>query len=94
MPQALSVIWDLVKYEKKSPAIAQTLLKFDSVLGLQIDKEENMNLPEDVLEIIKQRNIARENKDWNKSDELRDKLINLGYTVKDTKEGTSVTFNK
>ena len=43
------------------------------------------------MQIIEERKIARENKDWNKSDELRDKLVNLGYTVKDTPNGMLVS---
>lgn len=91
MPQAMSVIWDLVKYEKKSPLLAKTLLKFDNVLGLNIDKEEKIDLPEEIMQIIEERKKARENKAWNKSDELRDKLVNLGYTVKDTPNGMIVS---
>lgn len=94
MPQAMSVIWDIVRYEKKSPSLARTLLKFDSVLGLNIDKEEKMNLPEEIVQIVEERKKARESKDWNKSDELRDKLISLGYNVKDTKDGMIVRFEK
>ena len=91
MPQAMSVVWDLVKYEKKSPLLAKTLLKFDNVLGLNIDKEEKIDLPEEIMQIVEERKKARENKDWNKSDELRDKLVNLGYTVKDTPNGMLVS---
>lgn len=91
MPQAMSVVWDLVKYEKKSPLLAKTLLKFDNVLGLNINKEEKIELPEEIMQIIEERKKARENKDWNKSDELRDKLVNLGYTVKDTPNGMLVS---
>ena len=90
MPQALSVIWDVVKYEKKSKLLAELLLKFDTVLGLNIDKEEKIDLPEEIINIVEERKQARLNKDWNKSDELRDKLMSLGYTVKDTKDGMEV----
>ena len=91
MPLALSVIWDIVKYEKKSKALAELLLKFDSVLGLNIDKEEKIDLPEEINQLVEERKRARLNKDWNKSDELRDKLLALGYTVKDTPDGMIVS---
>ena len=90
MPQAMSVIWDLIKYDKKSPKIAKLLIKFDLVLGLNIDKKEEVNLPEEILNILEERKEARKNKEWNKSDELRDKLKELGYIVKDTKDGQIV----
>jgi len=93
MPLALSVIWDVVKYEKKSSSLANLLLKFDNVLGVNIEKEEVVELPEEIMQIVEERKLARNNKDWQKSDELRDKLVSLGYTVKDTKDGMEVNKN-
>ena len=90
MPQALSTVWEVVKQEEKSLEFAKLLKKFDEVLGLNIDKEEKMNLPENITEIIKEREQARKDKNWSKSDELRDKLFSLGYTVKDTPNGMIV----
>ena len=52
-------------------------------------KEENV-LPEEVLELVNARNEARTNKNWAESDRIRDILIEMGYTVKDSKEGTIV----
>lgn len=94
MPLALSAVWDVVKYEKKSPVLAQLLKKFDTVLGLNIEKEEKVDLPEEIKKIVEERKVARENKDWKKSDELRDKLLFLGYNVKDTKDGMTVELKK
>ena len=93
MPLALSVIWDVVKYDKKSKTLAELLLKFDSVLGLNIEKEEKIDLPEEIIKIVEERKEATVNKIWAKSDELTDKLISLGYTVKDTKDGMEVNKN-
>lgn len=91
MPQAMSVVWDVVRCPQKSKQLAQLLLKFDEVLGLQIDQVETETLPEEILAIVEQRKQARENKDWATSDQLRDKLQGLGYDVKDTKEGMQVS---
>ena len=93
MPQALSVVWEVVKQEKKSPEFAQLLKKFDKVLGLNIDKEEEFEIPEEIMQIIEERKQARIEKNWNKSDELRDKLISLGYNVKDTSDGMKIMLN-
>lgn len=90
MPVAMSVVWDVIKNPKKSKKLEKLLLKFDEVLGLDLynyEKEENV-LPEDVQELVSQRNLARQNKDWSESDRIRDILIQKGYTVKDSKEGT------
>jgi ribonuclease J len=62
------------------------------------DAEEFINnnvkeqeLPAEVWAIAEERFSARQNKDWAKSDQLRDKLIELGYTVKDAKDGYTLT---
>ena len=88
MPLAMSVVWDVAK-APKSKKIAELLLKFDSVLGLEISKIDNKEeeIPEKVKELAKERLIAREEKEWEKSDLLRDQIANLGYVIKDTKDG-------
>jgi len=44
-------------------------------------------IPADVKAVAEERFAARKNRDWAKSDELREKLKTMGYTVKDSKEG-------
>lgn len=92
MPLAMSYVWEAIKYEKKSPEIAKLLIKFDSILGLKIDKEnkEEQELPEEIKELIEKRNKARNEKNWEESDKLRDLIKEKGYTVVDTKDGCNV----
>jgi cysteinyl-tRNA synthetase len=85
MPQALAVVWDILK-NNKSKEYAKLLLKFDTVLSLDFEKEENIEISDEVKEILNLRKQARENKDFKTSDDLRDKLNELGYNVKDTKD--------
>lgn len=40
--------------------------------------------------MVEERKQARQNKDWAKSDDLREKIEQAGYIVKDTKEGMTV----
>ena len=90
MPSAMGVVWEVVRNEKKSPKLAKLLLKFDTVLGLKIDEEtskEKTDIPEEILELVQERQEARNNKDWAKSDELRELINEKGYDIKDTKEG-------
>lgn len=87
MPQAMSVVWDVVKHEKKSKSFANLLKKFNEVLGLNIDTEDKLELSDEALDILEKRKIARDSKDYALSDNLRDKLKELGYIVKDTKDG-------
>ena len=92
MPVAMSVVWDVIKNPAKSKKLQNLLLKFDEVLGLDLknyQKEENV-LPEEIAELVKERNEARSNKNWAESDRIRDILIEKGYTVKHSKEATIV----
>jgi cysteinyl-tRNA synthetase len=57
---------------------------------LQLQKDERA-LPSDIAALVEARRIARLAKDWQKSDELRAKLTELGWEVRDTKEGQKVT---
>ena len=91
MPLAMSVVWDVAKNNVKSKKFADLLLDFDQVLGLKLDEVSKVELPDEIMSIINDRKIARENKDWAESDRLRDLLNEKGYNVKDTKDGMEVT---
>lgn len=92
IPLAMSFVWSAIRYEKKSSKIAELLIKFDTVLGLEIEKEDKseIQIPEEILKLVEERNIAREEKNWQESDRIRDLLQEKGYVVKDTKEGTKI----
>ena len=91
MPIAMSVVWDVVRYPKKSKALANLLLKFDSIMGLNIDKEEEKEeIPEEIQKLLEERKIARENKDWELSDKIRDIIKEKGYIIKDSQKGMIV----
>ncbi len=88
--KALALVWEVFK----TPFSAGSKLAFiqfaDSVLGLDLLKEdikEEAVLPVEVTLLLKHREIARRNKDFKLSDEYRDKIAALGYTVKDTPDG-------
>ena len=91
MPLAMGVVWEVAKNQNKSKKFADLLIKFDTVLGLKIDEKDEIELPKEIQEIIDKRKKARENKDWTKSDELRNLLEEKGYLVKDTKEGMEIS---
>lgn len=92
MPLAMSIVWEAAKQNIKSKQIAELLLKFDEILGIKIDElEENKeDIPQEIMELLEQRKKARENKNWMLSDEIRDKINQKGYSVKDSKDGMIV----
>ena len=90
-PKALALIWEMIKSKEISYDDKKTaLLEFDKVLGLDLDKikKEEIIIPNDIKELIKQREKARKNKDWELSDKLRNKIKKSGYAIKDTPIGS------
>ena len=59
----------------------------DQVLGV-LDKEEDKVLDEEIEQLIKEREEARKNKNYARSDEIRDYLKSKGIILEDTKDGT------
>jgi cysteinyl-tRNA synthetase len=57
---------------------------------LQLDKAGADTIPPEIADLVEARRIARLNKEWQKSDELRNKLASLGWEVRDTKDGQTV----
>ena len=68
-----------------------TLKALTDVLGL-LGKEED-ELPAEIQAMVNERAEARKNKDWKRSDELRDAIKAAGYILEDTKQGQKVHKN-
>ena len=93
---AVSAIFELVKFantkadENSSKAFTEALKKeiaeLCDILGLKTEKKEE-NLDAEVEALIEQRQAARKAKDFAKADEIRDKLLDMGIQLKDTREG-------
>ncbi len=85
MPEALAIVWKVVKSDLKPEDKWATILEFDKVLGLNLDKKvEEGKTPEEVLKLVEKRKMARESKDWQESDRLREEIKKLGYLVEDS----------
>lgn len=91
-PKALAVMWKLIKSNYPGSAKKQSLLKMDKVLGLGLDKikKEELVVPAEVKKLVSQREVARKNKDWSRSDELREKIESMGFTIEDTEKGAVI----
>lgn len=88
--KALAVMWDMIKSPAPSGDKLATLLKFDQILGLDIQQswENSKLIPDDVKKLAVDRDLARANKDFAKSDELRKQIEAAGYLTEDTQQGT------
>jgi cysteinyl-tRNA synthetase len=89
LPQALAIMWELVKSDLPTANKAATLLKMDEVLGLGLSDyvAKPVNAPEEVQKLLEKREHARANKDFAASDELRDEIKKHGFEVLDTPDG-------
>jgi cysteinyl-tRNA synthetase len=83
---------NLVKKEE-AKKIIEIIKDFDRVLGV-IGSLEKVSIPKEAKILIKQREEARKNKNWNKSDEIRRKLRDMGILLEDTPQGVKWHLDK
>ena len=86
-PQAIAILWELVKDKSVSPADkAATLLAADDLLGLDLHKDSEgdmQEVPDAIKELMALREKARFEKDWKTADRIRDELTQKGYKIED-----------
>jgi cysteinyl-tRNA synthetase len=87
--RALAVMWELVDADEDTGNKTVTLLWMDRVLGLGLEAYvgQQLEVSDDIQKLVDEREQARVDKDWAKSDELRDLLAERGYVVEDTDKG-------
>lgn len=93
-PEALAVVWEIIKDEKLNPAIKKaTVLDLDKILGLNLSHNEFdiVDIPLNVKSLLHRREEARKSEDWKKADLLRDEIEKMGYKIKDTEEGQKLS---
>lgn len=89
-PKALATAWEMIRSKDYSACDKkETLLKFDRFFGFNLKDIKNVSpeIPEDIQKLSVERLEARKNKDWKRSDELRDLIEKKGFSIKDTKDG-------
>jgi len=87
LPKALALFWTMSKSEILPNEKYQLALLWDKVFGLDFANTKIDEIPDAILKIAQKRQIARETKNWQESDSLRDELKSLGWDVKDTSAG-------
>jgi len=86
---AVSIIYEVLKSECNDKTKLELIKEFDKVLSLDLTKKEEKIINEEfVKEKIEERKIAKQNKDFEKADKIREELLNMGIIIKDTREGT------
>lgn len=100
-PRALARMWELVRDPEIAPGIKRaSLAEADALLGLGFSKRrpaaklkviEESGMPQEVQELMRQRDEARAAKNFTSADLLREKIEALGYELKDTPEGSEIS---
>lgn len=92
MPQAVAVVWSVLKSNIPPQDKRDLILDFDQVLGLGLSSVQDVQpIPEEVLQLAAARETARSKKNFAESDRLRTEIEAHGYTVKDTAQGPQLT---
>jgi len=93
-PKALALVWDLVKdLEFSSKNKLKIIKDFDKVLGLDLINKakklskEQSKIPSDIYDLAQERENLRKAREFDKADEIRLRLANKGYEIKDKDEG-------
>ena len=86
MPNALAILWNFLRNNSAEGKI-KTIKEMDKVLGLDLFKKEKIIIPKEISQLVKEREKARKNKNWQRADELRKEIKAKGYLIEDTAKG-------
>ena len=87
---AITVLYDVLKSDINDYTKIKLIEKFDKVLSLDLLKEDNVEVPEEVIELVEERNKYKKEKNFEEADKVRDKITSLGYKILDTRDGTKI----
>ncbi len=94
---AITALYDVLKADTNSATKLAAIADFDRVLCInlianaeKLAKPAEEDLPEEVSALADQRKQARKDKNFALADELRDKIVALGYSVEETRQGTVI----
>ncbi|MDD3773871.1 MAG: cysteine--tRNA ligase [Patescibacteria group bacterium] len=90
-PKLLAKIWEILRDTNINGSKKAAILKYwdDNLLALNLTNQEII-VPKEVQLLVEERGEARANKNWQKSDELRDKIEKLGFVIEDLESGTKI----
>ncbi len=82
-PQALAIMWEVAKSNIPSGDKYDLILDFDQILGLKLNQLKEKKIPVEIIKLAEERKKARQKKNYQLSDQLRQKINDLGYIVDD-----------
>lgn len=92
-PQALSVLFELLQKPEVSEGVRYaTVCEFDSVLGLDLEGfvSRITDIPDHVYARVEKRQQAKQQREWDRADQIREEIKEQGFVVRDTDLGSEV----
>lgn len=90
IPQAVAIMWNMLKSNIPSQDKLDLLYEFDQVFGLKLSEIQEEKIPEEIQKLAKDREEARKKGDFVTSDNLRKQIAEKGYIVEDLQEGFKI----
>ncbi|HOX21355.1 MAG TPA: cysteine--tRNA ligase [Candidatus Paceibacterota bacterium] len=94
MAQALAIVWEMLRGRLNSEQKYKLLLDWDRVLGLEIEKASKnippVEVPGDIEALVKERELARQQKNWKEADKIREKIETAGFLIEDLNSGPKI----
>jgi cysteinyl-tRNA synthetase len=90
-PKALALAWKLIKDEKIPDADKkQTLLDFDKIFGLGLEIIKILEIPDEIKNLVDERERLRQEKKWSNADEVRKQIEEKGWQIQDSEQGPKI----
>ena len=92
IPQALAVMWDVIRSGIFEIEKFSLIMDFDKVFGLNLAeaKEKEIDVPNEIIKLVEERTNAKLSKDFKRADEIRKKIKEMGYELLDKKDGVEI----
>lgn len=92
IPQAVGLLHEMVRSEYPTSSKAQDIVEMDKILGLNLAEfvGKPVEVPLQVQKLLEEREKTRQDKDFAKSDRLRQEIRKLGFAVEDTPKGQRI----
>ncbi len=94
---AITALYDVLKSDADSQTKLVLVKDFDKVLSLNLIENaqkaaapKEIELPDEITALLAERREARKAKNFALADEIRDKIVAMGYSVEETRQGTVV----
>lgn len=103
-PRALASLYELIRIGNRAIArgasrrllikVLDTINEFSQVFGILQEERREERLPKEVEALIEERDRARKRRDWDRADEIRERLRRMGIVLEDHPEGTRWRFER